>query len=129
MSSIPWIAVNPKANKENLLYQTPMNNDHFEDLCRRLIHETNDSERRLEILFQSKGFFNGEQAGHILTAISIPKDKLKAAMIMEPVLFIFKHFNDLLMKALYLFLFYFFQETYTNDMSTSTKYISTYNNT
>lgn len=85
MSSIPWIATNPKANIENLLYQIPMNDEHFEDLCRRLVHETNDSERRLEILFQSKGFFSGEQAGHILTTISRPKDKLKAVMIMEPV--------------------------------------------
>jgi hypothetical protein len=39
----------------------------------------------LEILYQSRGFFSGEQAGHIASSIARPKDRMKAIMIMEPV--------------------------------------------
>jgi hypothetical protein len=38
MTSIPWIAKNPAADIQNLSYQTPMPDEHFEDICRRIIH-------------------------------------------------------------------------------------------
>jgi len=47
--------------------------------------ETNDPEKKLEILYQSRGFFSGEQAGHVVASIARPKDRMKAILIMEPV--------------------------------------------
>ncbi|CAF1310039.1 unnamed protein product, partial [Didymodactylos carnosus] len=46
--------------------------------------ETSDPEKKLEILYHSRGFFSGEQAGHIVSSISRPKDRIKAIMMMEP---------------------------------------------
>lgn len=83
MTSIPWISRNPAADIQNLSYQTPMSEANFEEICRRIIHEA-DHERKLEILYQSRGYFSAEQSGHLLSAISRPKDKVKAVMIMEP---------------------------------------------
>jgi len=40
--------------------------------------------KKLEILYHSRGFFSGEQAGHIVSSITRPKDRMKAIMILEP---------------------------------------------
>ncbi len=49
------------------------------------IQETNDPEKKLEILYHSRGFLSGEQAGHIVSSIARPKDRMKALLILEPV--------------------------------------------
>jgi hypothetical protein len=79
MTSIPWISRNPAADIQNLSYQTPMSEANFEEICRRIIHvniknklyilisflsfdiKEADHERKLEILYQSRGYFSAEQ--------------------------------------------------------------------
>jgi len=56
----------------------------FEQLLFNIRQETNSSEKKLEILFTSRGFFSGHQASLILYAFSAPPDKLRAMQIMEP---------------------------------------------
>jgi len=82
--SIPWIATNPVHNNGNLAFQIPFPQHEFEDLCRHLVHETNNCDKKIQMLFQSKGFFNAEQAGHVLSMITRPVDKLKAMQVIEP---------------------------------------------
>ncbi len=33
-----WIATNPSQDRQNLSYQVPMPDDHFENLVRRIVH-------------------------------------------------------------------------------------------
>jgi len=56
----------------------------FEDVMRSIVHADCDFEGKLEILLKTSGFFNGEQAGLLVSIFSRPKDKLKAVMIIEP---------------------------------------------
>ncbi|CAF1965457.1 unnamed protein product [Rotaria magnacalcarata] len=83
MNFLDQIAKNPLPS-QNRSYQTPMDDQHFEILVRKIVHETNDPEKKLEILYQSRGFFSGEQAGHIVSSITRPKDRMKAILIVEP---------------------------------------------
>ncbi|CAF0877576.1 unnamed protein product [Adineta steineri] len=69
---------------QNRSYQTPLSDEHFEILCRTMVHETSDHERKLETLYHSRGFLSGEQAGHIVASLTRPKDRVKAIMILEP---------------------------------------------
>ncbi|UJR25894.1 hypothetical protein I4U23_007242 [Adineta vaga] len=73
--------VHPSQNRS---YQTSMSDQQFEVLLRTMIHETTDHEKKLESLYHSRGFFSGEQAGHIVSSITRPKDRIKAIMILEP---------------------------------------------
>ncbi|CAF1106687.1 unnamed protein product [Adineta steineri] len=69
---------------QNRSYQTPLSDEQFEILCRTMVHETSDHERKLETLYHSRGFLSGEQAGHIVASLTRPKDRVKAIMILEP---------------------------------------------
>ncbi|CAF0774110.1 unnamed protein product [Adineta ricciae] len=69
---------------QNRSYQISMNDQQFEVLLRTIVHETTDHEKKLETLYHSRGFLSGEQAGHIVSSITRPKDRIKAVMIMEP---------------------------------------------
>ncbi|CAF1285571.1 unnamed protein product [Rotaria sordida] len=69
---------------QNRSYQIPLSDQEFEILLRKIVHETTDPEKKLEILYHSRGFFSGEQAGHIVSSIRRPKDRMKAILILEP---------------------------------------------
>ncbi|CAF2311420.1 unnamed protein product [Rotaria sp. Silwood2] len=83
MNFLDPIAKNPFPS-QNRSYQTPMSDQVFEILLRKIVHQTTDPEKKLETLYHSRGFFSGEQAGHIVSSITRPKDRMKAILIMEP---------------------------------------------
>lgn len=61
-----------------------MDNARFEHLLSVINQETGSCEKKLEILYNSRGFFGALQASRMLYAFGIPSDKLRAIRIMEP---------------------------------------------
>nr|QJP04095.1 lophotrochin [Terebratalia transversa] len=61
-----------------------MDEDNFESLVYRMQMETSSTKRKLEILFDSKGFFNAEHVARIIYQCAVPSDKIRAIQIMEP---------------------------------------------
>lgn len=62
----------------------PMGDYAFEQLLSSINQETHSTEKKLERLFTSRGYFSAHQASRILYAFGIPADKIKAIEIMEP---------------------------------------------
>lgn len=61
-----------------------MSDAQFEQLLACINQETKSSDRKLEKLFNSRGYFSAQQASRILYAFGIPSDKLRAVQTMEP---------------------------------------------
>lgn len=58
--------------------------DHiFEQLLASINQETRSTDKKVEILFNSRGFFSALQASRILYAFGNPSDKLRAMQILE----------------------------------------------
>jgi len=62
----------------------PQNQRGFDTLIQRLKEETTSVRRKIEILFDSRGFFSATQAAQVLQHIAAPSDKVKTIKIMEP---------------------------------------------
>ncbi|KAK7481698.1 hypothetical protein BaRGS_00027071 [Batillaria attramentaria] len=58
--------------------------EHFQVLYDRIQQETDSYNKKLQILYASRGYFNSDQASVLLHAISRPADKLKAVKMLEP---------------------------------------------
>lgn len=56
----------------------------FERLLAAITQETSSSERKLEVLFTSKGDVNAYQASKVISAFGYGVDKLRAIEIMQP---------------------------------------------
>jgi len=61
-----------------------MENEVFEQLLSKINQETNYAQKKLEYLFNSRGFFTAHQASRVLYAFAAPPDKLHAMQIMGP---------------------------------------------
>ncbi|XP_013380317.1 uncharacterized protein LOC106162301 [Lingula anatina] len=61
-----------------------MHPEQFGALLHRIMMETGSSQKKLEILFSAKGYYNANQVSSMLNAFAIPSDKVRAMQIMEP---------------------------------------------
>ncbi|KAL3859084.1 hypothetical protein ACJMK2_009319 [Sinanodonta woodiana] len=62
----------------------PMPDAQFQQLMRKINQETNSRERKIEILYSCRGFFNADQASQLLFAYGSPDDKMRVVQILEP---------------------------------------------
>lgn len=56
----------------------------FNQLLDRINQETNSAEKKVEILYSSRGYFSASQAAALLYCYAPPSDKVRAIKIMEP---------------------------------------------
>lgn len=56
----------------------------FSTLLDRVNQETSYTEKKVEILYSSRGYFNAQQAAQILLAFKAPAEKVRAIQILEP---------------------------------------------
>lgn len=56
----------------------------FGQLIDKINQETNSAEKKLEILYSSRGFFSASQAATLLLCYASPADKVRAIRILEP---------------------------------------------
>ncbi|KAJ8321504.1 hypothetical protein KUTeg_000944 [Tegillarca granosa] len=56
----------------------------FSNLLGKINQETSYTDKKVEILYSSRGFFNAEQASKLLYAYGSPADKLRVIQILEP---------------------------------------------
>jgi len=58
--------------------------DEFDRLVSRIRQESNSHEKKLQILYTSRGYFNASQAAQILYELPRPADKVSALRMLEP---------------------------------------------
>lgn len=61
-----------------------MDSKSFQTLLDRISQETSYTEKKVEILYSSRGYFTANQASQILLAFKAPSDKVRAIQILEP---------------------------------------------
>lgn len=61
-----------------------MPGDEFNRLVCRIRQESDSHEKKLQILYTSRGYFNAEQAAQILHELPRPADKVSALRMLEP---------------------------------------------
>ncbi|KAK7114434.1 uncharacterized protein [Littorina saxatilis] len=57
--------------------------DLFQPLLARIQQETDSPDKKLQLLYSSRGYFDAPQASEILHALSRPEDKIKAIKMLE----------------------------------------------
>jgi len=61
-----------------------MSSDDFNHIVARIRQETNSHDKKLQILYSSRGYFNASQASEILNELPRPADKVSALRMLEP---------------------------------------------
>ncbi|CAG2216068.1 unnamed protein product [Mytilus edulis] len=61
-----------------------MDSGSFQSLLDRINQQTSYTEKKVEILYSSRGHFTANQASQILLAFKAPSDKVRAIQILEP---------------------------------------------
>ncbi|KAL5022885.1 hypothetical protein ScPMuIL_002040 [Solemya velum] len=61
-----------------------MTEERFSDLMNRITQETSSAEKKIEILYGSRGFFNAQQGSRLMHAYASPADKITITRILEP---------------------------------------------
>lgn len=61
-----------------------MSADDFNDLVARIRQESNSHEKKLKVLYSSRGYFDASQASQILHELPRPADKVAALRMLEP---------------------------------------------
>lgn len=56
----------------------------FQALVDKIRQETTSSEKKVEILYSCRGFYNADQASRLLSSFANPADKIRVLRILEP---------------------------------------------